>query len=225
MGTRRARDEISLGVAPILPRDRPGALAVTFVDIPVPDPHLVTFTIRNIGPRHVASADFDRDQPRQVRFPGASYGVARASRATVRVPAVGERPPKSNVDLGRGLLKGRDAWIFTAVVSGAEPTDVFETRALEVQTVTVTMAGLGGGSPLRPRPRRPAWGLSLLSVSNALVRDRARRAPWPRGRRRPLPTRPGARPSKASRVRAATSWVMPPMTHAPIGGAEPRGVA
>ncbi len=126
-------------------------------------PHLVTIELRNVGPRDVAAKDFDRDQPLQVQFHGAFYGVTRASGTVVRAPAVGARPPKSSVHLGPGLLKRGGAWIFTAVVSGGEAptltsplvdTDLFETSALEVQTVKVTMAGIGVDVPIRRRSRR-----------------------------------------------------------------------
>ena len=77
-GNRRARLAMSIEVTPILPAGGPTALAVTFVDIPVPDPHLVNFELRNVGPKDISSAAFDAEQPIKVHFPSAFYGVTRS---------------------------------------------------------------------------------------------------------------------------------------------------
>lgn len=162
-GARRARVEINLEIVPILPTVRPDTLAVTFVDIPVPDPHLVTFQIRNVGPRDVASADFDGGKHLVVNFSGAFYGVTRARGATVTAPAVGARPPKASVHLGPGLLKRGDAWSFTAVVSGGVPpeihsplvdTDLVQAAVGEPQRIAVSVLGVVVDVPLPRRPRR-----------------------------------------------------------------------
>lgn len=150
---------MSVAVTPILPRDRPTALAVTFVEIPVPDPHLVDFELRNIGPRDVPSTAFDAAQPLRVHFSGAVYGVTR-SKGQVVGPAVGERPPNAIVRCQPCLLKRGDSLSFSAVVSGGRAprvesplvdTDIVQTAPGPAQTVAVEMLGVAVELPL---PRR-----------------------------------------------------------------------
>lgn len=150
---------MSIEVSPILPAVRPTALAVTFVDIPVPDPHLVSFELRNIGPRDIPSTAFDASQPLMVHFPGAFYGITRSSGGIIGA-AVGERPPKAIVRIPPHLMKRGDSLSFTAVVSGGGPprvesplvdTDIVQTHPGPAQTITVEIFGVGVVLPL---PRR-----------------------------------------------------------------------
>jgi hypothetical protein len=150
---------MSIEVTPILPRERPTALAVTFIDIPVPNPHLVNFELRNVGPRDVPSTAFDAAQPLKVHFPAAIYGVTRAMGRVV-YPAIGERPPKAIVSMEPRLIKRGESWGFTAVVSGGQAprvesslvdTDIVQTAPGPAQTVRVEIFGVGVALPL---PRR-----------------------------------------------------------------------
>lgn len=161
-GSRRARVEIDLDVVPILPSERPEELAVTFRDFPVPDPHLITFRIRNIGPRDIASADFDGGEPLAVGFADAFYGVTRITGGRTIQPTIGARDDQAEVQLQPRLMKRGDVWGFTAVVSGGKTpqihsplidTDLVQARAGEPHSLKVYAAGIGVEVPI-PRRRR-----------------------------------------------------------------------
>jgi hypothetical protein len=119
-GNRRARVEFVFSSTPLLPDQvSPGLLAVTFRDIPVKDPHLVSVTLRNTGPRDISTATFDNDRPMSVRFNQTFYGLTavRGGAHTVS-PAVGTPPEDAIVQLKPLLLKRGEAWSFSAVLSG-----------------------------------------------------------------------------------------------------------
>jgi hypothetical protein len=119
-GNRRARMEFAFSSIPLLPSNtREGLLEVTYRDIPVKDPHLVSVTLRNTGPRDIASAAFDESQPISIRFNQTFYGLTN-SQCGVRTisPAIGTPASEAVVQVQPGLLKRGEEWSFSAVLTG-----------------------------------------------------------------------------------------------------------
>lgn len=119
-GNRRAHVEFAFASIPLLPGNtREGLLEVTYRDIPVKHPHLVSVTLRNTGPRDIASATFDGDRPISIRFNQTFYGLTNVQ-GGVRAasPAIGTPASDAVVDLLPGLLKRGEEWSFSAVLTG-----------------------------------------------------------------------------------------------------------
>lgn len=57
-------------------------LEVTFRDITVPDPHLITIFIKNIGPYDLTSEHFHEKEPLKITVQGTWYGVVEQGRST-----------------------------------------------------------------------------------------------------------------------------------------------
>ncbi|MDT0353635.1 hypothetical protein [Pseudonocardia charpentierae] len=164
-GNRRARVSISIVSVPLLPDGvREGTIEVSFRDIPVKDPHLVTVEIRNSGPRDLSSDMFDRGESIAIKFDQVFYGLT-SSHGGVRTasPAIGTRPPEAIVFVRPALLKRREAWTFNAVTSGPVnvaieaplvDTDVVEARPESIGengsdvVLTFSMFGLSIEYPL-----------------------------------------------------------------------------
>ena len=119
-GNRRARVEFQFMSLPLLPSDaREGLLEVTYRDVPVKDPHLVSVTLRNTGPKDISTSTFDSDCPIVIRFDQTFYGLTSVQGGVNTVsPAIGARATDSRVELRPGLLKRGNAWSFSAVLSG-----------------------------------------------------------------------------------------------------------
>jgi hypothetical protein len=126
-GNRRARLEFLFESVPLLPENtRAGLLEVTYRGIPVEDPHLVTVTITNVGPRDLASGMFDRDRPMEVRFNQTFYGLTSVQGGVRAIsPAVGASAADATIELAPGLLKKGDAWAISAVLSGLVEVDLY----------------------------------------------------------------------------------------------------
>ncbi|GAA3548896.1 hypothetical protein GCM10022235_15650 [Kribbella ginsengisoli] len=119
-GTRRAQLQVSVRSLPLLPEDmRPGLLEVTYRDIPVDRPHLVSVTLENVGPRDIPSSAFDGGRPIYVAFDQTFYGLTSTSGGVRTLsPAIGTRAADAVVELAPGLLKCGEVWSFSAVLSG-----------------------------------------------------------------------------------------------------------
>src|SRR3712207_4896455 len=59
-GERRSRLLFTYRSVPLLPRGDRQLLKVTYRDLDVPEPHLVTLRLRNVGPKDIASGHFDQ---------------------------------------------------------------------------------------------------------------------------------------------------------------------
>lgn len=163
-GNRRARIDVSVTSTPILPGGTgPGLLEVTYGDIPVMEPHLVSVTLRNTGPRDLASGTFDGGRSVEVRFDQTFYGLTDVhGGARTLSPAIGTPPEGAVVSIQPGLLKRGDSWAFSAVTTGPVKvsidaplidTDVriLDPSALEARrdlTVTLSVLGLTVGLPV-----------------------------------------------------------------------------
>jgi hypothetical protein len=119
-GSRRARLEVVVGATPLLPAEaRPGLLAVTYRDIPVNNPHLVTVSLHNSGPRDIATETFDGQRPITVRFDQTFYGLTAVHGGIKAIsPAIGARSDDALVYVTPGLLKRGMSWAFSAVTTG-----------------------------------------------------------------------------------------------------------
>lgn len=119
-GNRRARLEVEIKATPLLPEGaRPGLLEVTYRDIPVDEPHLVSVTLRNIGPRDLASGMFDGGRPIRVKFDQSFYGLTAVDGGVDTLsPGVGASGDSAVVLVRPGLLKRGELWSFSAVTTG-----------------------------------------------------------------------------------------------------------
>jgi hypothetical protein len=112
-----------------------GLLEVTYRDIPVKDPHLVTVTLRNTGPRDIATATFDDGKSIAVRFNQTFYGLTK-TQGGMRIMSVPIGTPATDavVQLQPALLKRGEEWSFSAVLSG--PVEMSVTAPLIDTDVT-----------------------------------------------------------------------------------------
>ena len=119
-GNRRAVVSYAVEVTPLLPEaDQTQGLAVSYRDIAVPDPILVTITFVNIGPRDIPSGSFDAGNPIVVRLMGTFYGVtASFGEPDLAVPAVGTAGVGAFIRFGPRLLKRRQSWAVSLIVGG-----------------------------------------------------------------------------------------------------------
>ena len=120
-GTRRARLECSAHSSPLLPKPgREGLLQVTYRDFPVTDPHIVSFALRNVGPRDIASSFFDSGSSIKITLQGTFYGLTEVDGARLDMPALGTTD--AVVMIRPLLIKRGESCSFSAIVSG--PSDV-----------------------------------------------------------------------------------------------------
>ncbi|SEA68026.1 hypothetical protein [Leifsonia sp. 21MFCrub1.1] len=158
-GNRNARLDLPVIAAAILPNGvKPGPLAVTYRDLPVDDPHLVTVALTNSGPRDLTSAHFDGAKPIVISFDKMFYGVTEtAGNPQISSPGVGAAGAEATVLLGPALLKRGTSWSFTAVVDGPAEvaidaplidTDIKRVEGQPGNAMKVVMSILGNASEL-----------------------------------------------------------------------------
>lgn len=119
-GNRRARLDVQIDATPLLPEGaRPGLLEMTYRDIPVSEPHLVSVALRNSGPRDLASGMFDNGRSITVRFDQTFYGLTAVNGGMQIVsPGVGASADDAIVLVRPALLKRGAVWSFSAVTTG-----------------------------------------------------------------------------------------------------------
>lgn len=148
-GTRRARLEVEVNATPLLPEDaRPGLLEVTYRDIPVKEPYLVSVTLRNSGPRDVATKMFDGDRSITAKFDQTFYGLT-ATQGGIEVTSPGIGAEAAIVAVRPGLLKRGESWSFSAVTSG--PVDVAVDAPLIDTDVRAVSPAAGSGATITLR--------------------------------------------------------------------------
>lgn len=162
-GNRRARLDVEIDATPLLPEGaRPGLLEVTYRDIPVSEPHLVSVTFRNSGPRDITSGMFGNGRSIAVRFDQVFYGLTAVQGGfKVDSPAIGTRAGAA-VSVLPGLLKRGESWSFNAVTTGPlevtvdaplVDTDVRTVAPVEESRTAVTLRvsafGITAEVPLR----------------------------------------------------------------------------
>lgn len=124
-GNRRCRLLFDFRSVPLMPLGTPnvrGLLKVTFRDIEVPDPHLITIRFKNVGPADIASDRFDAGEPLAVTLNCKMYGLTSNSHpyATTST-AVGAN---GVITLGPLLLRKGEEIVVEAIVSGASMPDL-----------------------------------------------------------------------------------------------------
>jgi hypothetical protein len=163
-GNRRARVEVEIHATSLLPEDaRPGVLEMTYKGIPVTRPHLVSVTLRNSGPRDLASEMFDGGRSVTVKFDQTLYGLTAVQGGiNTRSPAIGTSGSGATVVVQPGLLKRGESWSFSAVTNGPVivtvdapliDTDVRAVAPAEgsrtVITLRLSVFGISAEVPLR----------------------------------------------------------------------------
>ncbi|MGP5610030.1 hypothetical protein ACTXON_03915 [Brachybacterium alimentarium] len=150
-GNRRARLDVEIDAIPLLPEGmRPGLLEVTYRDIAVSAPHLVTVTFRNSGPRDLASDMFDNGRSIAVRFDQTFYGLTAVNGGVqTNSPAVGARADEAIVFVRPALLKRGSSWSFSAVTTG--PVEVNVDAPLIDTDVRATAPANDGGTEITLR--------------------------------------------------------------------------
>lgn len=116
-GTRRRKVLFAFSTAPLLPVGQPpGLLEITYRSFPVPDPHLVTFRVTNVGPLDIASEHFDSNRPLLVRLNCTLYGVTATTHPDQTVsPPLGT---EAVIALEPMLIRRGEEWVIEAVVEG-----------------------------------------------------------------------------------------------------------
>ena len=106
----------STALMPDLPLPMKEMLKVEFRDLPVKDPHLLSLQLQNVGPRDVASGNFDAARPIRIKMNSPFYGILSCSYPR---PTIISSPGSDGViDIGPMLLKRGEVWHFSAIVSG-----------------------------------------------------------------------------------------------------------
>jgi hypothetical protein len=121
-GNRRRKVLFSYDSTPLLPvSDERHLLEITYRDIPVKEPHLVTVRVANIGPSDIASQHFDAGRSLVVRLNCTMYGLTSNSHPHCTVSgAIGA---EGVIELRPLLLHRGEEWVVEAVVQGdASPT-------------------------------------------------------------------------------------------------------
>lgn len=158
-GTRRARLEVEVNATPLLPEDaRPGLLEVMYRDIPVKEPYLVSVTLRNSGPRDVATKMFDGGRSITAKFDQTFYGLT-ATQGGIEVTSPGIGAEAAIVAVRPGLLKRGESSSFSAVTSG--PVDVAVDAPLIDTDVRAVSPAADSGATITLRVS--AFGLLLRS--------------------------------------------------------------
>lgn len=132
-GNRRRKILFIYNKTALLPKGRqPGPLQVTYHDIPVKDPHLVTLSIKNIGPSDIGSEQFDAKRPLTIRLNCTMYGLTSNSHPSSSTStAIGEQ---GVLELRPQLLRRGEEWTTEAVVEG-EANPELDSPLIDTDTV------------------------------------------------------------------------------------------
>lgn len=138
-GTRRRRLLFECNSTSLIPpsEDTQRLLKVTYRDLEVAEPNLVTVRLRNVGPADIASIHFDAGKPLTIRLNAIMYGLTGGAYPTHNTvsTAVGAR---GEIGVGPQLLRRNEEWVFEAVVSGeARPeleSPLVDTDIVDVET-------------------------------------------------------------------------------------------
>ncbi|AMY54369.1 hypothetical protein [Rhodococcoides fascians] len=157
-GNRRARLDVEIDAIPLLPEGvRTGLLEVTYRDIPVRAPHLVIVTLRNSGPRDLASGMFDNGRSITVKFDQTFYGLTAVNGGVQTIsPGIGARANEAIVCVKPALLKRGSSWSFSAVTTG--PVEVNVDAPLIDTDVRAVASNNRGGTEITLR-------LSVLGIT------------------------------------------------------------
>ncbi len=136
-GSRRGRLAIEIESSPLIPAPsegalRPDLLKVTYLDIEVDDPHLVTIRLANVGSADIASVDFDGGRPIVVNLGSKMYGpTASTYPGRLTTPAIGD---EGWIQFQPTLLPKNGEWRVEAVVGGV-PSPTWRSHLVNADTV------------------------------------------------------------------------------------------
>jgi hypothetical protein len=152
----------------------PGELGVTYRGLPVNDPYLLRLSLLNAGPKDLATADFDNNQPLVIALDCTMYGLLHSShpRSTLTNALGGE----GVIKLNPVLLRHRDEWSVEAVVGGV-PSPEIDSPLIDTAIITpsnraelaVEVAGVIGSFPL------PVFGGRVINAAAQALARKARR--------------------------------------------------
>jgi hypothetical protein len=138
-GNRRSALAYTSEWISLLPVDlNAGAFQLTLNGVPVPEPHLLTISLTNIGSKDIASAMFDSGRPIRIRLGGRLYGVTSTEGGVL----LNGFPNKQSghvdaINVLPNLLPRGAAWSFSAVVSGT-PSVEFDWSLIDTDYRTGT---------------------------------------------------------------------------------------
>jgi hypothetical protein len=133
-GNRRLRLLFESTAIPlILGGAQSGLLKVTFRDVDVEDPHLVTILLKNVGPADISSDRFDAGRSLVVRLNCTMYGLVKTTHPESTVStALGA---EGVVELLPQLLRRGEERLVQAVVSGP-PVPVLDSPLIDTDVVS-----------------------------------------------------------------------------------------
>ncbi|KQS69065.1 hypothetical protein [Modestobacter sp. Leaf380] len=153
-GNRRRKVMFEWTASPLVPaaeRDTGSRLAVTYRDIEVKNPYLLTLRLVNVGPSDIASEHFDGGRSIVIDLGCQMFGTLARPRGDL-VTTVEALGAPGVVRLSPGLLRRGDEYAVEVIVSGRPAptltcplvnTDVVEPPALRAQlagSVTLSFA-------------------------------------------------------------------------------------
>lgn len=148
-GNRRNKLMFTWESVPMLPVESAGGLLqVTYRDFPIPEPHLVTVRMINVGPNDVATKHFDGGASLRIELNCTMFGLLRSSHpAKTASRSIGS---DAVVELRPSLLRKGDEWRVDIVVgnrpdpkvkSSLIDTDITEGRS-SIESAIELLSGL-----------------------------------------------------------------------------------
>ena len=112
----------STQLIPDLPFSAKDLLKVEYRDIPVDNPHLLNLRLQNVGPRDIASDNFDAGRPVTIKTNCKFYGFVNLSHPKQTVGrAMGS---DGEIDFMPTLMKKAEVWEASAIISGAPKIEI-----------------------------------------------------------------------------------------------------
>jgi len=136
-GTRRRRLAFGWSATPLIPVDQPHGplLQVTYADIPVDDPYLLTLRLANVGPLDIATEHFDAARPLRIDLDCTFYGLTSlTSPGTTLSTTTGAIGGEGYIEIAPGLLRRGTEWSIEVVVGGP-PAPVLTSPLIDTDVV------------------------------------------------------------------------------------------
>jgi hypothetical protein len=156
---------------PDLPHSAKDLLKVEYRDIPVPDPHLLSLRLQNVGPRDIASSSFDAGRPVTIKTNCKFYGFVSLSHPKRTVGrAIGS---DGVIDIMPMLLKTAEAWEVSAIISGKPAIEIdaplVDVNVLDKKTFDAKVAQSFLLSVLRGVAAGLPGGVTLTAVVDVIT--------------------------------------------------------
>ena len=164
----------STQLIPDLPFSAKDLLKVEYRDIPVHDPHLLNLRLQNVGPRDIASSNFDAGRPVTIKTNSKFYGFVTLSHPKQTVGrAIGS---DGEIDIMPMLLKRAEVWEASAIISGAPNVEIdaplIDVNVLDRKTFDAKVARSLFISILRAVAAGVGGGIALAVADGIISRDR-----------------------------------------------------